>query len=168
MARSDAPCGSFSSVKEGEVVELPDFGYETPAAAKCGVTGAGAENVLKTGEELTEDFVSSTRALDDSSATGFEVDGLLVVEEDDAVGLSIDIPKLSNTLLLVFLRERLFGTVGVMEERDSECGDESRDCCFPVTSEVSFTEAVSSARWCLCFPFCHQVPIQDALSFLVR
>jgi hypothetical protein len=69
------------------------------------------------------------RALNDGSATGFEFG--LVVAEDEAVGLSIEIPKLSNTLLLVFLRERLFGTVEVTEEMDSECGDESRDSCFP-------------------------------------
>lgn len=87
--------------------------------------------MLNAGEELTEDFVSSMRALNDGSATGFECDGGLVVAEDEAVGLSIEIPKLSNTLLLVFLRERLFGTVGVTEEMDSECGDESRDSCFP-------------------------------------
>jgi hypothetical protein len=122
--------------------------------------------VLNAGEELIEDFVSSMRALNDGSATGFGVDSGLVVAEDEAVGLSIDIPKLSNTLLLDFLRGRLFGTVGVTEERDSDCGDESRDSCFPGTSGVSFTEAVASARCCLYFPFCHQEPIQDALSFL--
>lgn len=115
------------------MVELPDLGYEAPTVAKCGVTGTGAENVLNAGEELTEDFVSSMRALSDGSATGLEADGGPVAEEDDAGGLRIEIPKLSNTLLLVFLREKLFGTVGVTEEMDSGCGDESRDGCFPGT-----------------------------------
>src|SRR6267154_5598621 len=119
IERSDAPCGGLSSAKEGEVVEPSDLGCKSSAtAAKCGATGTGAENVLGTGEELTEDFVSSMRALDDDSVTGFGFDAGFVADEDGAVGLSIEIPKVSKTLLPVFLRRRRFGTGGVAGERD--------------------------------------------------
>jgi len=158
IARSDAPCGGFSSVEGGDIVELSELGSKSsPTAAKCGATDGRAENVLSAGEEPPEDFVSSMGALMDDPAIYFGFG--FVVDEDEASGLCMEIPNASRTLLPDFLRGRRFGTGGVVE--GCECGEESLDGCCP---GVSLTGTVVSTRWCLGFPFCHHVPIQSPIE----
>jgi len=161
IARSEVPCGGFSSVVGGETAELSGFRSKaSPAVVKC---GGRAENVLSAGDEVTEDFLSSMRVVMDASVTGFEFNCGFVADVDGAPGLYTEIPNDSRTLLPDFLRGGRFRIGGISEE--CERGDESLDGCCEENCGVSLG-GTASARWGLGFPFCHHVPIQSPIEAL--